>query len=808
MKRVLVFLLSILVVTAFFVSCKGEPDASDKLVTIRLGAEQETLRGLIQCNEDLGDTSLEWHYSATKKSHTEFNTGATSDTKLESLSSSFALSQGKWDFKLWAIRTDGNVRVYEGEKEDVLILASNTINTIYIEVSSYISGVKGSIKLSSDIKIKKSDGTEITTKPNTLYCDNVQYTEYSSDSDYTIPNLDAGSHEIILAYKADDGDTTDIEFASETKTVNVESGRTTTISGYIVESTGSSNFNKHNISVAGSSTATITEGQDITLEVAVTPSMITDKKTSVKFPSSTLSGSEAKLSVVATPAGGNFSIVSTSSSTSIAGIDITLTVDGVEVTDFTSPITVTTYIAKGLSESTLSIEYAGSGKDDGTFVSYNKDTGELVFTTTHFSSFIASVDSNYYAYNRTTSTIYSTVQSSVDAVAQSDEIAVLKTVALEASDLITIENKKFTLDFNNVQISGTNIIKVTGSESDVTFINGNINEVNNTAIEVTNSAKLTIESGSYRSSLNLIVASDKATLNIIDGTFNAYGTAEGYIIQSLTGSIVTIDSGSFTSNLNKCMSIGLYDSNTTTDTLGGTVTINGGAFKSKSATILTHAGANLTINDGTFTSLDTADGGAVIATNEGSSNVSKSTETSGSQDYAITITINGGTFNADVTTSGKVACGLYLANTANVYLNGGTFNINKGVGVLVRRGTLYTQWDDNNKKDLKFTITGYNDEGYDSLRSNDGTIGSASEGIWIRSTSQIVVDPNANFKGLYPVACRYNKSGFTVKGRAGFELTPLYRDNTLNGTENTAYVNTHGYIDDSSYNNTLNTKDD
>lgn len=779
MKRILVLLLSILCLASLFISCSNEA-TSDRLA--RVCFANANRRALIQSIDNIADEDLEWHYSAAKKSLTEFNTGATDDSTLASINSSFELSQGKWDFTLWAIRKgDTNkIKVYMGSVEDVMILASKDNNDIYVEVTPYIEGAPGSIVISKDIAIKKSDGTSLSVKPNTLKVDDTIYSTYNSEVDFTISNLAAGSHDIVLAYvTTDDGE--EVTSATEKKTVTVESGRTTTISGYISEATGSVSFDKHNAAVAGDATANITDG-DMTLSVAVTPSMVTGNSTSVLFPAGTLTGSKATLTVIATPAGGNFSIESTESTTSIASLDLKLSIDGVEQSEFTHAVTVTTYIAKGLDQNKLSIKYSGSGLSHGTLESYESTTGELKFTTTHFSSFVASMSSNYYAYNKDTNTAYDTIQNAVSAVTDDNTVVVLKECALESTELITATDKKFTLDFNDKQVSGTNILKVTGSSSDVTLINGNINEVDNTAIEITDSAKVTIKNGRYRTSLDLIKVSENATLNIIGGTFNAYGPSEGYVLQSLTGSTTIIEDGSFRSTLNKCITIGLYESST--DTLGGTVTINGGTFVSAKATILSHANAKLTINDGTFTSDDTADGGAVIATNEGSSVVSKTNPYS--------IEINGGTFKADVTTADKVACGIYLANSGDVYLNGGTFNIHNGIGVLVRRGTLYTQYDEDKKYTLEFNITEDNADDA-GVKGYIGGITSNSGWIWVKSTSEIVVDPNAGIPGLYPVACRFNGSELTVKSRNGNTLEPYYRDSS---TEYSSYENSHGYIND------------
>ncbi len=53
------------------------------------------------------------------------------------------------------------------------------------------------------------------------------------------------------------------------------------------------------------------------------------------------------------------------------------------------------------------------------------------------------------------------------------------------------------------------------------------------------------------------------------------------------------------------------------------------------------------------------------------------------------ITVNGGTFNAKIETTGEIACGIYVANSDTVTVNAGTFNIEDGVGIVARSGSTY-----------------------------------------------------------------------------------------------------------------------
>ena len=105
---------------------------------------------------------------------------------------------------------------------------------------------------------------------------------------------------------------------------------------------------------------------------------------------------------------------------------------------------------------------------------------------------------------------------------------------------------------------------------------------------------------------------------------------------------------------------------------GGTIVIDGGVIQAQEFCIGVVRGGSLTVNGGTLTSVDNA----VIAGN------------GMSDDPNTAITINGGTFNAGITTSGYIACGIYHPGKGTLTVNGGTFNIKGGVGILLRDGTL------------------------------------------------------------------------------------------------------------------------
>ncbi len=115
---------------------------------------------------------------------------------------------------------------------------------------------------------------------------------------------------------------------------------------------------------------------------------------------------------------------------------------------------------------------------------------------------------------------------------------------------------------------------------------------------------------------------------------------------------------------------------------GAKVTFNSGVIEAVEGCIITGTatGATIIINDGIFTCSDNA----VIAGN-GSKNYK---DTSTSRENPNTITITGGTFNGQIKSAGYVACGIYAPWKDVITVNGGTFNITGGCGVLARAGSV------------------------------------------------------------------------------------------------------------------------
>ncbi len=232
----------------------------------------------------------------------------------------------------------------------------------------------------------------------------------------------------------------------------------------------------------------------------------------------------------------------------------------------------------------------------------------------------------------------------------------------------------------------------------------------------------------------LYVKGEGVELTLLNGSISADYAA----VTAVEEAKVTIASGKYSSKSNIAISAGSFDG---TSYKNGTIVINNAEVEAPEFSVAAFGNSKLVINGGTFTSSDNA----VIGTN-GSSPM---------KECLYDITVNGGTFNGNIKTSGYIACGIYMANSGKVTLNGGTFNITGGVGVLVRSGELVA-----NKTTINLT---------EKKGLKTGTIGDSK--VTITTNSQIVVNDNAGYPGTAPKVST-NTTGYTLKAINGSDYTP------------------------------------
>ena len=161
------------------------------------------------------------------------------------------------------------------------------------------------------------------------------------------------------------------------------------------------------------------------------------------------------------------------------------------------------------------------------------------------------------------------------------------------------------------------------------------------------------------------------------------GTIQGLV--EVSGGTLNVKAGTFKNENGHCVKV-----------VTGTANFSGGTFEAQEVAVFNMAGT-VNITGGEFTSKDNA----VISGN--------GTNEAKYQDG--TISISGGTFNANIESEDYVACGIYHPQKGTLKVTGGTFNVNNGCGILMRGGSL-----DMTDSKASFNFTGNNN-------NNTGKVG-------------------------------------------------------------------------------------
>lgn len=474
MKKVTMFLLAVLLIASLFVSCDTNTNAVlDEHVSVSFSTGSDG-RSLGYEIENI--TNLKWHYSATKTNPNDaFKFGETDDTTIIDWTKKIELSQGKWNFTLWANKvvdesgTEG-AKVYEGSVTGVLITDETSPKTIVINVSPEVAGESGSMVL-QNITVSLRDGSSTTVYPQVAIIEGVEGGELTLTNGCSAEKtgLQAGDYSVTVKYtEVIDGTT--VTYASETIVVTVWSGRTTTIKGNLSEITGSAILDKKIIQTDITQENSVIVGEDTKFAlVGLAPSNNTESSevndTVVTFPAGTLSGANAKLQVKVNSIDSDFSFSASDTSSTVGSISLKL--NDQESSSFTENVTITTYIAKGLSG--VQVKYDGDPQEEITIANYNtdsewtnagttegysKESGKLVFTTNHFSEYFVVAD-EVVAYNATTSTAYNDLNDAIEATDSGEVVKLIANYEIP-QDVRTIEigeKKNLTLDLNGFILS-------------------------------------------------------------------------------------------------------------------------------------------------------------------------------------------------------------------------------------------------------------------------------------------------------------------------------------------------------------------
>lgn len=497
MKKASYILLAMMLIIAVFVSCKAEViDDSDYLVNVMFSSENNS-KGLTW-SRDFAPENYYWSYDASKADKGP-RTGTATKAKVGGdegkglIHDVGSFSVGTWDFTLYGYTdADRTKLVYEGHAQ--ASLAKGSSNPVKVNVSSKDEQA-GTILVSKDIRL--TDGTNTTYTPTHFSIKNAKDSspavdtnskelkdlEFSTTGDmsYTVKS---GSYVVTIEMK--EGSTV---YSSSQIYINVYDYQTTVVGGSLDDVKVSTKFEASDGTIVGTSNETVINTADST--TLTTPEGVTPVKsgtTSVVFPQGALgTAQKATLKVIASPTSvSSKSKFCIEGSSPLADIDLSVFVDGNAVTNFAFPVTVTTYVAKGLTSKTinnaseaekegLKVICNGSG-DQPTITSYDPTTGMLVFTTSHFSQYYVT-SSRIVAVNVDANVVYTSLKEAVDAVTDSGYITLLQTVDNGDGILITEGNRSITVDFNDKSYVVTKNFAETEYNNNLAFKLGKGNDV-------------------------------------------------------------------------------------------------------------------------------------------------------------------------------------------------------------------------------------------------------------------------------------------------------------------------------------------
>ncbi|MDY5931067.1 MAG: hypothetical protein SPJ34_03450, partial [Candidatus Ornithospirochaeta sp.] len=354
-------------------------------------------------------------------------------------------SMGSWNFTLKAYSSASNesgtwvpdqrTLVYMGSANNVIIRDGETK---YVPVSVAPQGDNGTIIFENAYFRWKDPNGEYAPAHARLDLyegSNLAHTielNVASSKDaggrYAITNtpvsIPAKYYKAVAVAQIDLADGTKSEVATEAFSLRVYGNAKTKVYGNLYESV----FSKVYFEAAEQDMAVFTPSGDAEISVKPTPatSIVADptKNTTVKFPAGTLQNNatyQLDVQVVASVSANSkygISGVNEYRKSSYAGLDIKLylvtieadgTVRQTPVTQFNSPVEVSTFIEKGLSSVTVHYNGVGDGPTD---VVYNGDTGKLTFKASHFSEYYVMAEAC--AINETKNIGYPTLAKAVE----------------------------------------------------------------------------------------------------------------------------------------------------------------------------------------------------------------------------------------------------------------------------------------------------------------------------------------------------------------------------------------------------------
>lgn len=304
MKRLPILLLALVLVTVFAVSCNPQLEDTDAVASISFEeVASKALNATTTTYSDSESSNYVWYYTATKAdTGNTIKYGATGDTitrvgsggKLSEAVGPFSL--GYWTFTLYGYSTEKITNVggtATTNSTEYTFKGSTTVlvekqkagkdQTVQVVIkASQTEQGKGTLVIDKTIALADKAGTVYKKDNNNLTLTSFSYQKKdgdsttvnigttTQDSQFTISNLASGEYTVTVEYAATEtvgAETAPITYASNTITVNVYDGLTTTVSGTLDEYTQTVVFEtKSQITVS----KTISQASDFTDTVDTT----------------------------------------------------------------------------------------------------------------------------------------------------------------------------------------------------------------------------------------------------------------------------------------------------------------------------------------------------------------------------------------------------------------------------------------------------------------------------------------------------------------------------------------------------------
>ena len=529
MKRLSYILLAAMLVAVLAVSCTAEV-IDDSLVAMVRFTDNVGSRALEVSREDVSVGELYWKYDAAKVSGPASGavTGKYLGQGLSKEAGPFSL--GDWNFTLYGYKDkEYKTLMYKGTGTGTVEKGKTNAIRISVEPQMTQEGtgslhISKSIQLTKDgVVVKGSDGSTTYTATSvvvTRLSDGSKANVNADDSYFwKADGITSDSYKVVVAFV---DAATGITHAENTVYVNVFDGLTTVISGTLDEVTSSISFDADVKEGRISETKTVTpdtETGNVSASFGFSP-VSNESSTGNDVLGTTIEGAftgsgSIELNVYGSEGASRKFAVENENSVVSAGFDINLS-EGLAVAENGS-VTITTYIQPGLTGEVNVVYRDEDGNDptegQPTGVSYEVETGKLVFTTTHFSEYYVVSDS--VAENTTTGKKrYATLQEAIDNAKAGDTIQLSKDIVLE--DTVVVD-KKLTLDLDKKTISNISylwednsidwsLVSVRGNGNLTITGDGTLNAKENDcfALDVQNGATLTIENGTFVSNVHAV----------------------------------------------------------------------------------------------------------------------------------------------------------------------------------------------------------------------------------------------------------------------------------------------------------------